>query len=65
MRIIIQRVRNASVTIEGVEHSAINQGMMILVGIEEPVGQGVPQRYADQAQLRARAAHRLHLLHHR
>lgn len=35
MRIIIQRVRNASVTIEGVEHSAINQGMMILVGIEE------------------------------
>ncbi|MBQ8220115.1 MAG: D-tyrosyl-tRNA(Tyr) deacylase [Bacteroidaceae bacterium] len=38
MRIIIQRVRNASVTIEGVEHSAINQGMMILVGIEEADG---------------------------
>lgn len=38
MRIIIQRVRNASVTIEGVEHSAINQGMMILVGIEETDG---------------------------
>ena len=38
MRIIIQRVRNASVTIEGVEHSAISQGMMILVGIEEADG---------------------------
>ena len=38
MRIIIQRVRNASVTIEGVEHSSINQGMMILVGIEEADG---------------------------
>ncbi len=38
MRIIIQRIRNASVTIEGVEHSAINQGMMILVGIEEADG---------------------------
>ena len=38
MRIIIQRVQGASVTIEGVEHSAINQGMMILVGIEEADG---------------------------
>ena len=38
MRIIIQRVRNASVTIEGVEHSAISRGMMILVGIEEADG---------------------------
>ena len=35
MRIIIQRVRNASVTIEGTVHSAIEQGMMILVGIED------------------------------
>lgn len=35
MRIIIQRVRNASVTIEGTQHSAIGKGMMILVGIEE------------------------------
>ena len=35
MRIIIQRVRNASVTINGQLHSSIGQGMMILVGIEE------------------------------
>ena len=38
MRIIIQRVRNASVTIGGELHSAIGQGMMILVGIEEADG---------------------------
>ena len=38
MRIIIQRVRNASVTIEGQLHSAIGQGMMILVGIEDADG---------------------------
>ena len=38
MRIIIQRVRNASVTIDEKLHSAINQGMMILVGIEEADG---------------------------
>ena len=35
MRIIIQRVKNASVTINKLMHSSINQGMMILVGIEE------------------------------
>lgn len=38
MRIIIQRVREASVTIGGQLHSAIKQGMMILVGIEEADG---------------------------
>ena len=35
MRIIIQRVRNASVTINGQLHSSIGLGMMILVGIED------------------------------
>ena len=35
MRIIIQRVRNASVTIDEKLHSSIDQGMMILVGIED------------------------------
>ena len=35
MRIIIQRVREASVTIEGTLHSSIGQGMMIWVGIED------------------------------
>ena len=35
MRIIIQRVREASVTIDEKLHSSIGAGMMILVGIEE------------------------------
>lgn len=33
MRIVIQRVKNASVTIEGNEKSAIQQGFLILLGI--------------------------------
>ena len=35
MRIIIQRVQNASVTIDGECHSKIEKGMMILLGIED------------------------------
>ena len=34
MRIVIQRVRQASVTIDGQLHSAIDQGFMVLVGVE-------------------------------
>ena len=35
MRIVIQRVRNASVTIDGMLHSQIGAGMMVLVGVRE------------------------------
>ena len=35
MRVIIQRVLEASVTIEGVLKSKINQGLLILVGVED------------------------------
>ncbi len=35
MRIVIQRVSHASVTIEGEVKSAIRQGYLILLGIEE------------------------------
>ena len=38
MRIIIQRVREASVTIDEKLHSSIGRGMMILVGIEDADG---------------------------
>lgn len=38
MRIVIQRVSHASVTIGGECKSAIGQGMLILVGIEETDG---------------------------
>lgn len=34
MRIVIQRVKEASVSIGGEVHSAIGQGMMVLVGVE-------------------------------
>ena len=35
MRILIQRVRRASVTIGGELHSAIGMGLLVFVGIEE------------------------------
>lgn len=38
MRVVIQRVSRASVTIEGQCKSAIGSGMLILVGIEETDG---------------------------
>lgn len=34
MRLVIQRVREASVTIEGILHSSIGKGLFILVGVE-------------------------------
>lgn len=38
MRVVIQRVKNASVTIAGEQVGAIGQGLMLLVGIEETDG---------------------------
>ena len=35
MRLIIQRVKNASVTIENAVFSSIKEGLMVLVGIED------------------------------
>jgi D-aminoacyl-tRNA deacylase len=35
MRVVIQRVTSASVTIDGVVKSAIQNGLMVLVGIED------------------------------
>ena len=40
MRVVIQRVSHASVTIDGHCKSAIQKGMMILVGIEETDSRG-------------------------
>jgi D-tyrosyl-tRNA(Tyr) deacylase len=34
MRVIIQRVLEAAVRIDGVEHAKINQGLLVLVGFE-------------------------------
>ena len=38
MRLVIQRVSHASVTINGVCKSAIEKGLMVLVGVEETDG---------------------------
>lgn len=35
MRIVIQRVTRASVSIDGHEHSAIGRGLLVLVGVEQ------------------------------
>jgi D-tyrosyl-tRNA(Tyr) deacylase len=35
MRVVIQRVSNASVAIDGVEKASIGKGLLILVGIED------------------------------
>ena len=37
MRLLIQRVRRASVTIDGTLHSSIGAGLLLLVGIEEDI----------------------------
>jgi len=38
MRLVIQRVKKASVTINGAIHSAIGHGFLVLIGIEEADG---------------------------
>ena len=35
MKALIQRVRRCSVTIDGVEHSSIGQGLLILLGVRQ------------------------------
>jgi len=35
MRIVVQRVRRASVSIEGRQHSVIGKGLLVLAGIED------------------------------
>ena len=39
MRVVIQRVKEASVTIDSKLHSAIGSGMLILVGVEDRDGE--------------------------
>jgi len=38
MRVLIQRVREASVSIHGKTHASIGTGLLVLVGVEEPDG---------------------------
>ena len=51
MRLLIQRVRHASVTIGGVRHASIGQGLLIFVGIEEADSQEDIDFLAGKASL--------------
>lgn len=48
MRIVIQRVSRASVTIAGELHSSIGRGLMVLVGVEEGDSPADAQWLADK-----------------
>ena len=58
MRIVIQRVTEASVTIDGQLHSTIGPGMMVLVGVREGdteddmrwLAQGLEERYIGRRE---------------
>ena len=53
MRIVIQRVREASVTIAGEVHSAIGAGLLVLVGVaDSDTADDVPWLVAKTAALR-------------
>ena len=63
MRLLIQRVRRASVGIDGREHSRIGRGLLALVGIEEADGQEDIDWLAGKL-LRLRAVSYTHLRAH-
>ena len=53
MRVVIQRVRSASVEIEGAIHSRIDGGLLVLVGIEDTdTSEDVDWLVPHQANLR-------------
>ena len=53
MKIVLQRVKKASVTINNQLHSSINQGILVLIGIEKGDTDEVIKKYAQKtAKLR-------------
>ena len=53
MRLVIQRVKHASVEIDGAIHGKINQGYMILVGIQNEDTREIVEKMAEKvAKLR-------------
>ena len=48
MRTVIQRVKHASVTIDGVINGKIEQGFLLLVGIKDDDTEAVVEKMADK-----------------
>ncbi len=48
MKIVLQRVKQASVTIDGELYSEIDKGFLILIGIEKGDTNEIIERYADK-----------------
>lgn len=48
MKTVIQRVKYAKVTIDGGVHGAIDQGFMILVGIQDEDDEAIVRKIADK-----------------
>ena len=48
MKIVLQRVKEASVKIKGDIYSEINKGFLILIGIEKGDNKEIIERYADK-----------------
>ena len=48
MKIVLQRVKEASVKINGEIYSEINKGFLILIGIEKGDNKEIIERYADK-----------------
>ena len=48
MKLVLQRVKRASVTIDGELYSAINQGILILIGIEKGDVDADVEKFADK-----------------
>ena len=48
MKVVLQRVKHASVTIDGVVHGKINQGYLLLVGITDGDTEAEAKKIADK-----------------
>ncbi len=48
MKVVVQRVSEASVTIDGEVHGKINQGYLLLVGIQDSDNEEVIRKMADK-----------------
>lgn len=48
MKLVIQRVKHASVTIDGIVHGKIQKGYMILVGIQNEDNKEIVKKMADK-----------------